>query len=511
MTAENNERIAKNTIMLYIRMLCIMGVSLYTSRVVLQLLGVVDYGIYNVVGGIVAMFSFLSNSMANATQRFLSYELGKKSGGELQLVFSTSLNIHFIIGVVVLLLAEIIGVLFISHKVNIPPSRLHAAIWVFHCSILSFFVTILQTPYNALIVAYERMNIYALVSIIEATLKLSVVFMLYLIDFDKLTLYATLMLIVTSLVAFIYWMYCSRKYKMCQYRFYWDKMQFQYMFSFAKWNLFGSIAWLLKGQGVNILLNLFFGTIVNAARGIAYQVSGSITTFMVNFQTAVNPQIIKYYANDQIGNMLNLVFRSAKYSFYLILFLTIPVFLETSYILHVWLTVVPDYTVLFCRLILLDVLLDSVSGPMMTAVQATGKIKVYQILVGSILLLNIPVSYLFFKSGFPPETAMCVSIILTLFAIVARLWILKKVLGCSMRLFFSSLFLCIGKVLILAPLLPILLYLVVEPGILRLFLVTFGSTISVCTIVYKLGMENQERIFVKNRIREVLIKIKKHK
>ena len=173
MTAENNERIAKNTIMLYIRMLCIMGVSLYTSRVVLQLLGVVDYGIYNVVGGIVAMFSFLSNSMANATQRFLSYELGKKSGGELQLVFSTSLNIHFIIGVVVLLLAEIIGVWFISHKVNIPPSRLHAAIWVFHCSILSFFVTILQTPYNALIVAYERMNIYALVSIIEATLKLS--------------------------------------------------------------------------------------------------------------------------------------------------------------------------------------------------------------------------------------------------------------------------------------------------------------------------------------------------
>lgn len=507
MTLENNKRIARNTIMLYIRMLCVMGVSLYTSRVVLQLLGVVDFGIYNVVGGIVAMFSFLSNSMASATQRFLSYELGKKSAGQLQHVFNTSLNIHFIIGVVVLILAEMIGVWFINHKVNIPPSRLNAAIWVFHFSVLSFFVTILQTPYNALIIAYERMNVYALVSVIEAIFKLSVVLLLFIIDYDKLILYAILMFCVTLLVAFIYWIYCRRRYKVCKYSFYWDKKLFHYMFSFAKWNLFGSTAWLLKGQGINILLNLFFGAVVNAARGIAYQVSGSITTFMVNFQTAVNPQIIKYYADNQIGNMLNLVVRSSKYSFYLILFLTIPVFLETDYILHVWLTVVPDYTVLFCRLILLDVLLDSVSGPMMTAVQATGKIKLYQILVGSILLLNIPISYLFLKNGFLPEITMYVSIMLTLFTVVARLWIIKHVIGCSMH-FFGSLFLSIVKIMLLAPLFPILFYFVMVPSTLRFFVVGFSSVFSVCTVIYMFGMESQERSYVRNKVENILSKIK---
>ncbi len=506
MAIENNNRIAKNTVMLYIRMLCIMGVSLYTSRVVLQLLGFDDNGIYVLVGGIVAMFSFLTNSMATATQRFLSFEIGRKAEGQLRLVFNTALNIHLILGFAALFLTDVAGVWFIHCKANISPDRLDAALLVFHFSIVSFFFSVIQSPFNALIIAHERMNIYAVMSMVEAGLKLLAVLLLKVCGEDKLVTYGAFMLCVTMIVALIYMVYCHRNYPNCRFRLAWDKGLFLSMFSFIRWNLFGSLAWLLKGHGINLLLNVFFGTIINTARGIAYQVSGSISLFIVNFQTAANPQIIKYYAEGNVGEMMKLVMRSAKFSFFLILFLSVPVLLETDFILRIWLVSFPPYTILFTRLILLDVLFDSISGPMMTSAQATGRIRLYQLLVGTILLLNIPVSYLFLKSGFPPEVTMYVSIGLTLVAIAARMWIIHYLLDYPIRHFGRLLYGYIGKVVLIAPLLPVLLYGVLAPGWVRFLIVGGVSVVSVVLTVYVLGLDKAERLFIREKLTRFITK-----
>lgn len=504
---ENNKRIAKNTLLLYFRMFLTMGVSLYTSRIVLNTLGVEDFGIYNVVGGVVMMFSFLNASMSSATQRFLSFELGKKDFVQLKKVFSMSVNIHAIIAIVIFILAETIGLWFLNAKLNIPSERMNAANWVYQFSILSFMLTVMNVPYNATIIAHERMNIYAWVSIIEVILKLIIVFVLVWLGFDKLKLYAVLVFGVSALIWILYKIYCKRYFTETNYQFFWEKSLYKTLMNYAGWNIFGNLAVVAFNQGINIMLNIFFGPFINAARGIAYQVNGAVNGFVSNFQMSMNPQIVKSYAATDHKYMQQLIFQGSKYSFYLLYLLSLPILMQTDTILRWWLKTVPEYTVLFCQLVLADALINCISGPLMTAAQATGKIKKYQAFVGGILLLNVPLSYLFLKLGYEPQVTLIVTIGLSIIALFARLSILKTLMNFSASDFLQQVVLKVLMVAIFSVIIPLGATPFIEEGILRFLICSFLSVFSVILIVYWLGLKSQEREFVKIKVMQMISKI----
>ena len=432
------KRMAKNAGMLYIRMLLTMAVTLYTSRVVLQTLGVDDFGIYSVVAGFVTMLGFLNSAMSSATQRFLSFELGKPGNKDMRGIFSMSLNIHVLIAVFVLVLGETVGLWFVKTQMTIPADRMLAAEWVFHFALLSFMVTIVSVPYNALIIAHERMSVFAWVSIIDVTLKLLIVFMLSWFGMDKLILYAVLSLAVVFIVFMVYRSYCKIRFKESRFRLYWDKKLFNIMLSYTGWNLWGNIAAVMSGQGVNVLLNIFFGPSVNAARAIAMQVSAALNSFVQNLQAAINPQIIKSYAADDMTYMHRLVCYGAKYNFFVLLLLSLPVLNNLEEILSVWLGVVPEGTAIFAQLVIYTILIDSLSPSLMTAAQATGHIKLYQFVVGGILLLNVPASYIILEAGGAPQTVFYVAIILSVIALFARIQLISKLVNMKKRRYIAD-------------------------------------------------------------------------
>lgn len=491
-----NKRIAKNTAMLYFRMLLTMAVSLYTSRIVLNTLGVEDFGIYNVVGGFVTMFGFLNNSMASATQRFLAFEIGRNDFGQLRKVFSMSVNIHFIIALVILVLAETVGLWFVNTQLTIPPERMEAARWVFQFSIFAFLVNVVSVPYNAAIIAHERMNVFAWVSILQVSLKLLIVFMLQWFGFDKLKLYAVLVFMVSVIIRIIYGIYCSRNFKESKFKFFWEKAMFRTLMSYAGWNLWGNAAGALFGQGVNILLNIFFGPAINAARGIAYQVRGAVHGFVQNFQMAMNPQIIKSFAAGDLKYMHQLIFNGARYSFFLLFALALPILLETPTILKLWLKIVPDYTVIFTRLVLINVLIDTISGPLMTAAQASGKIKLYQGVVGGLLLFILPVSWLFLKLGYPPPVTLFVSISISIIALFSRLLILRNLVKLKMKDFLNEVVLKVLIVGSISVIIPVIFYYYLEPSLSRFLITGFSSVISSVFCIYLIGLSKSERLFV---------------
>ncbi len=511
MPSSNNKRIAKNTLMLYFRMILTMLVSLYTSRVVLNTLGVEDFGIYNVVGGFVTMFGFLNSAMASATQRFLAFEIGKGDHEQLRNVFSMSINIHFLIAFIIFILAETVGLWFVNTQLTIPSGRMGAAQWEYQFSILAMMVNMVSVPYNAMIIAHERMNVFAWVSIAEVSLKLFIVFMLQWFGFDKLKFYAVLTFCVSLIIRFIYGFYCSRQFKESRFRYFWDKSLFKTLASYAGWNLWGNLAAVLKGQGVNVLLNIFFGPVVNAARGIAYQVSGAINQFVANFQMAMNPQIIKSYAVNDLKYMHQLIFRGAKYSFFLLFTLSLPILLETEQILRVWLKIVPDYTVIFTRLVIINVLIDCISGPLMTAAQASGKIKLYQSVVGGLLILNLPISYLFLKFGFQPQVTIFVSIGISVLALMLRLLILRNLVKLKIENFFYQVILKITIVGIFAAIIPLLFSIFMDISIHRFVIVTLTSIVSSLSVIFFLGLSNDERIYFINGLKKLKTKIIQYK
>lgn len=481
-------------------MLLTMAVTLYTSRIVLNTLGVEDYGIYSVVGGFVTMFGFLNSAMASATQRFLSFEIGRKDVIQLRNVFSMSVNIHFIIALVILLLAETIGLWFVNTQLTIPPERMVAAQWVYQFSILASMVNIISVPYNAIIIAHERMNVFAGVSIAEVGLKLLIVFMLQWFGFDKLKLYAVLMFAVSLIIRLIYGAYCNKKFKESKFRYYWNKPLFKILMSYAGWNLWGNVAGVVMGQGVNVLLNIFFGPGVNAARGIAFQVRGAVQQFVSNFQMAINPQIIKSYASDNLKYMHQLIFQGAKYSFFLLFIMSLPIFLETEIILRFWLKTVPTYTVIFTRLIIVHILIDCFSGTLMTAAQATGRIKLYQSVIGGLLILNLPISYMFLKLGYAPQITLYVSICISGIALFGRLYILKKLVKLKVISFFKSVILRSVSVGLVAITLPLVIYLNNDPSLARFFILGISSLISAFCAIYFVGLDKNEKKFFKRKI-----------
>ena len=374
----DNKKIAKNTLFLYVRMFLTMGVSLFTSRIVLNTLGVEDFGTYNLVGGIVIMFSFINTAMLGATQRFLNFEMSKKSDEAVNKVFCVSMNAHILIMLVIIFLSETIGLWFLNYKLNIPENRMFAANIVYQFSLLAFCFNILKVPYNASVIAYEKMSFYAWISIIEVVLKAIIVYFLLLFVFDKLILYSILVFAVSILVFLAYRYFCRKLFISCKYRYIKDKTLFKELVSFSSWSMFGNLALIGSNQGVYMILNIFLGVTINAAMAIAAQVNMAVFSFVSNFQMAFNPQIIKTFASNDIKVHEKLVFQASKFSYYLLLILVLPILFNTAYILELWLKIVPEYAVPFTQLMLVFSLIDALAGPFWVSMNATGKIKKYQ-------------------------------------------------------------------------------------------------------------------------------------
>ncbi len=500
---QNNKRIAKNTLLLYFRLIFTMLVALYTSRVVLNVLGESDFGVYNVVGGVVAMFSMFSGSFSSAITRFLTYEMGKKNFSKLKHIFSTSITIQVVLGILIFIAGEIAGQWFIFNKMTIAPDRVHAAIIVLHCSLLNFVVNLLSVPYNASIIAHEDMKAFAYISIAEVTLKLAAVYLLIVILHDKLIVYACLLLIVSIIIRLTYSFYC-RRYEECRFHLMIDKPLFKEMGIFVMWNSVGVAAAALRSEGVNILINVFFTPAVNAARGISFQVNNAVTQFSLNFMKAINPQITKSYASNNNEYMLSLVFRGAKLSFFLLMILTAALLVRTDYVMMLWLNIVPAHTVSFVRLMLLFTLVESISMPLITVMMATGKIRNYQIIVGGILLLILPVSWILLRLGFPPESTMVVYIVFSFASLCARLIMLRKMIQFPPKAFLQKVFLrCViafvltmGSVRLLSAMLPNSFV-----GFVSLLMLSFVIS---ALIIYVVGLENNERVFINKKTSDLI-------
>lgn len=494
-TSSANKRIAKNTLVLYVRMLFTMGISLFTSRVILQTLGVEDYGISSVVGGVISMFTFINAAMVSSTQRYLNFELVRGDANQLRSVFSTSLQIHALIALAIIVLSETVGLWFLNEKLVIPEARMTAAMWVYQCSILSCAVSIMSTPYNAVIVAHEKMSAFAYISILDVSLKLLVVYLLVVLPFDKLIILAILNLLVQLFIRYIYTLYCHRHFPESYFQFWFNKTLFKEMFGFAGWSFWGNLAAILYTQGLNMMLNIFFGPIVNAARGIAVQVQSAVQQFVGGFQTALNPQITKNYASNNLPQMHSLMFRSARFSFLLLFFLSLPVLMETNFILTLWLKTVPDDAVIFTQIMICISLIYTTANPCIIANQATGKVKIYQMVVGGILLLILPISYVVLKLGAPAYSVFIVHFCIESLAQFSRMYMLRKLIHLPLWQYMKNIYFPIISTVAIAIILPLVVRMQVAEGWLRFLAVGFTCVLSVGASSYFIGFTKQERVF----------------
>lgn len=507
--SENNKRIAKNTLLLYVRMLFMMAVSLYTSRVVLNALGVEDFGIYNVIGGVVAMFSILSGSLSAAITRFITYELGTENQENLKKIFSTAVTIQISLAILIILLAEVTGVWFLNVKMNIPDERIVAANWVFQFSILTFAINLISVPYNASIIAHERMSAFAYISILEAIGKLAIAFLIIISPMDKLIFYAILMCIVALVIRFAYGVYCKRHFEECTYHFIFDKDLLKRMFGFAGWNFIGAASAVLRDQGGNVVINLFCGPAVNAARGIAFQVNAAISGFVTNFMTALSPQITKSYASGEHHYMMTLIYQGARFSFYMLLLLSLPVLLNTHYLLELWLKIVPDHTVLFVQLVLAFAMSESISNPLVTAMLATGRIRNYQLVVGGLQMMNLPISYVLLRMDVFPEVIIVVAIGISQCCLVARLLMLRGMIGLSVKKYLKKVYINILTVTIAAAIIPFLLTCKLEESFQTFILSSLVAVICTGIAIYYIGCNKSERQFVLNKLYAIKNKLNK--
>lgn len=477
-----------------------MAVSLYTSRVVLSTLGVNDYGIYNVVGGFVGMFAFLNGAMSGCTQRFITIALGKGDEQNLRKVFSTCVITHGVIALLIFIVAETIGLWFVIEKLVIPADRMIAAMVVYQCSIVTTMIMIMSFPYNADIIAHERMSAFAYISIYEAFANLGIVYLLRICSIDRLVLYAILMLLIKASVIIIYRIYCKRQFKETVFHWIFDKSLLKEIVSFTGWNLWGGMAGTLMGQGINVLLNLFFGPAVNAARGLAVQVQSAVQLFATNFQTALNPQMMKTYAAGDLESMHMLLFRSAKFTFMLLLCLMLPLILEIDTVLRLWLKEVPEYTNTFVCLMLCIAMVDAVSNPFMTASAATGKVKIYQSVVGGILLSIVPIAYVALKLGAEPYVVFAVHLFVAVFAFVARLTIVKNLISLSVHMYIITVILPCLFVVTPSVIFALGVKYIFPQGLVYAFTVILLSFLSVVSFSFLFGLTRNERKFILSKI-----------
>lgn len=508
--SEKNKRIAKNTLLLYVRMLFMMVIGLYTSRIILQTLGVQDFGIYNVVGGVIAMLGFLQGSLGSASSRYITYDLGKGDMNVMKRTFGNIKSIHWILSGLVFLLGETIGLWFVMEKLNIPEERETAAFWVYQFSILTSIVAIVSVPYNAAIIAHERMSAFAYISIYEAVARLVIVFLLLATHFDKLIVYALLLFLVQLSSRVIYNVYSAKNFEETRVKPCCDRTLFKEIFLFAGWTMNGNLAVIGYTQGLNIVLNLFFGPAVNAARGIAVQVQNISQQFCLNFQMALNPQITKSYAQKDLDYMHNLIIASSKFSFFIMLFIAMPLMLEARLVLHWWLGIVPAHTVNFLRLILCTSLLFTLSNPIIISIHATGDLKRFQLIEGTMLLSIVPIAYLLLKFfAIPPESVFLVHIIVEGCTQYARLRIVLPMIGMNLRPYFYKVICRIMFVVLSVPILPMVVYMNMSENIYSFLIVCLTCVLCSTCGIYFLGCNKEERSFVRNKLQLLINKYKR--
>ena len=508
---ENNntksKRIAKNTLLLYVRMLFLMAIGLFTSRVILQTLGVEDFGTYNVVGGFVAMFAVISGSLSAAASRFLNYEMGKGNESSLSKVFSSIVVIHILLALIIAILTESIGIWFVNNKMVIAPERLDAANWVFQFSVLTFCLNLVTVPYHAAIIAHEKMSTFAYISIFDGIAKLLVCYLLLISPIDRLVFYAFLQFLVHFISRGLFYVYCKRKFNECRrVHFILDRSILKEIFGFASWNFIGASSAVLRNQGGNVLINLFFGTTVNAARGVANQVLHAVQGFVTNFMTALNPQITQSYARGDNKYMMTLIYYGSKLSFYMLLFLGLPIIMNTDYLLHLWLTVVPEHSVTFVQLILVFTMLESLSHTLVTAQLATGKIRDYQLIVGGLQLMNLPVSYVVLKLGGPPETIFYVAIFFSVVCLATRLIMLRKMINLNAIEYISKVVLNVFSVSVISSVIPFVMKRFMGESLESFILVSLACLLCTALSVIFVGFNAQERVMAYEKIRQVISK-----
>jgi O-antigen/teichoic acid export membrane protein len=493
MNQSDNKRIAKNTLMLYLRNIIVMSISLYTTRITLNVLGIENYGIYNIIGGTIAMFSIISTSLIAGSQRFITYALGTKDRGRLKIVFDTCVSLHTIVAIAIIPILEILGLVAFYYYLNIPADRMNAAFWVLQCSIISLSIGILQVPYNALIIAHERMSAFAYISIIQSLLNLGIVGCLVILNGDKLILYTVLGLGVSIIIQLIYRIYSVKHFEEANnIRYSVRNSTFKEMLAFSGWNVFGNGSFLLRNQGIDMLLNIYFGVTINAAKGIASQVQTAITQFVSNFQSAVNPQLVKSVAVSDFRRNHELVTTGSRYSFYLMTLFAVPVIVNAQEILSWWLKIVPDWTVSFLTFTLIYCLLDCLSRFLINTILATGNIKKYQIIVGGTKLLAIPITLLVLKCGGNPITGIYVNIGLEMVCLGQRLYFNRKYTNLNVKKYILQVICKCWGIFILA---LIIAHCFME-FMPNFFISVVVNIIIAAICIITLGINNKERNYV---------------
>ena len=506
----NTKRIAKNTLVLYVRMLFLMLVTLYTSRVILDALGVEDYGIYNVVGGFVSMFALISAALTSACSRFLNFELGKGDIERQNVVFSTAVTIQWGLAIVVAVLSEAIGVWYVNNVMVLPAERLTAANWCFQFSVFNFCMNLITVPYNASIIAHEKMKTFAYMGLFQGIAQLGISFLVYFEPFDRLVFYALLLMLLQFLIRYMYQVYCRKHFEECHYRFVLDKPLLKHMFSYSLWHLVGNGAAVMKEHGVNLVLNYFFGPVVNSARGLANQIFGAVNQLVSNFMMAMNPQITQSYAKGDLKYMLNLVYKGSKFSFYLVFILSLPIIINAQFILGLWLKQVPEYTVVFTQLTLVVMLLSALSKPLITAQNATGNVRDYQLIVGGINILNLPGSFICLYFGCNPQSVVIVAIVVEVIAFMARVYMLPRTIPSFNPLTFLT---NIGLKCLLVAGIAVIPAIIVDSSLPEnFFTFAFNALFSMCissVIILYWGCSYNERILILSKVKSLSSKFRK--
>lgn len=493
----DNKRILKNTLLLYVRMFITLSISLFTTRIIFQVLGINDLGIYNLVGGVISMLGILTSTMAGSSQRFISFELGKGELSSIKNVFSSIFLIHVVLALFILIIAEILGTWFVNTQLIIDESRMYAANWVYQMSVLTFVVGIVTVPFTALIMAHEKMGIYAYLSILDVVMKLIILYVLFYVDGDSLIWYSSLLALSSLITSFINIIYSNRKFDECNFKFYYNKSLFCKIFSFSGWNLLGQATIISNAQVVNIFLNLFFGTAVNGARGIAQKINSVVVQFVYQFQAALRPPIVKSFAANDINRSAVLIISGSKMCFLLMMILSMPVIICADEIMTIWLGSSPEYTSNFVRLLLIDTLIDTMTGPIEAGINATGCIKKVRIYTSMVLLVIIPVSYLFLKLGLSPYWVLLANISTTIVTLIIRIKIFSDMFSLRPLLIVRQTIITCFLTFVFALAIPLLVYYYIDYGLYGNASVTvICSLFSATVLSYTFALNQQERNFV---------------